>query len=174
MINGMAWMLIAPAKTFAVVATIVCCVLVYSLKPRARRACGSAPASRSGSPCFFAPMFYLPWSWLAAAQSRSDAGCRLTGPASLDRLALVSRRACFPAARLASMNEGAFGALRQAARLPMWSEDYLRAAGPQSLAFVTSVQPRGLPRDWRAQLVYTRAELQSGEREPCRLAPDTL
>lgn len=151
LVNGMSWLVGSPAKLLAVAGPIVCCWLVYSLRRTGAARVWIGACVVAGLAVFLVPMYHVPWSTLAAAQAS-------VMPAPPDRLSLISRRDCLPATRLASVGDGAFGALRQAARLPWWADSELHGAGPESIAFVTSVQPRGLPRGWRAQLVYARAE----------------
>ena len=77
------------------------------------------------------------------------------------RITLRSTRACFPATRRAQVStDAAFVAARRGARL--WNDEDLRNAGPDSVAFLTSIEARGLPLDWRVNLNYVQADYSAG------------
>jgi pimeloyl-ACP methyl ester carboxylesterase len=77
-------------------------------------------------------------------------------PAEAARLTLRSARTCFPAAPRTQMStDAAFTAARRGARL--WGDEALGDSGQDSIAFLTAIETRGLPLDWRVKLVYAQA-----------------
>jgi len=93
------------------------------------------------------PMQLAPWSTAFAIQAASGPAPQ-TDPA---RIQLRNMRACFPAARRMQAADPAFGA-------SLWEDEALRGVGPDSVAFLTAIEARGLPLDWRAKLNHVRAE----------------
>ncbi|MET0293082.1 MAG: alpha/beta hydrolase [Steroidobacteraceae bacterium] len=166
MSNGMTWLVSAPAKFFAVTGILVCFVLVYALRRTSLARAWVVTCVVIGLAIFLVPMFHLPWSALAAIQ----AGVIPQTPAP-ERLSIITRRACFPSTHLSAVGEGPFGALQQGSRLRWWTDAELGDAGPDSIAFVTSMQPRGLPQDWRAQLAYATAEYRDSQKAAVELRP---
>jgi pimeloyl-ACP methyl ester carboxylesterase len=55
----------------------------------------------------------------------------------------------------------AFTAARQSASVRAWSSEDQREAAPDSVAFLTSIEPRRLPPDWRVKLAYVEAQYHS-------------
>ena len=85
----------------------------------------------------FISMSLMPWNSTFALQ-------RLRPGASGRHRAIVLRntRTCFPAAmRSQQSTDVAFVAARNGARL--WDEEGLRNSGPNSIAFLTAIEPRG-------------------------------
>ena len=55
--------------------------------------------------------------------------------------------------------------------LTLWDDEELRGVGPNSVAFLTGIEPRGLPLDWRVKLNYVQAEYSAGGVCSTRCAP---
>ena len=51
---------------------------------------------------------------------------------------------------------------RSAAATALWNSEELRDVGPNSIAFLTHIEPRGLPLDWRVKLNYVQADYTAG------------
>ncbi|HYJ39638.1 MAG TPA: alpha/beta hydrolase [Steroidobacteraceae bacterium] len=82
-------------------------------------------------------------------------------PADAARISLRSTRICFPAAPRASQStDVAFLAARNGAQL--WGDEALGNSGPNSIAFLTAIEARGLPLDWRVKLNYVQADYSAG------------
>ena len=106
---------------------------------------------------FVLPMGLMPWNSTFALQAASGPA----PPVDAARITLNSTRACFPAATLAGQSTDAVfvaarGGLRQ------WDEEQLHDIDPDSVAFLTAIEARGLPLDWRVKLNYARADYSSG------------
>ena len=100
------------------------------------------------------PMMLVPWNSVFAFQTAL--GPKL--PAAAARVTLRNTRECFAAARriLADSDPELSGAIRSNHLRP-WDGEALRGVGPGSIAFVTEIEPRGLPLDWRVKLDYVDA-----------------
>ena len=105
------------------------------------------------------PMALMPWNSTFALQ-------RALGPASaVDTAGITLRnpRLCFPAARRAELaTDAQFVAGMQRNGLTLWVDEELPGVGPNSVAFITSIEPRGLPLDWRVKLNYVHADYSAG------------
>jgi len=111
------------------------------------------------------PMWLAPWQPVYAAQKA------LThSPAKKDTSAVFLRhwRACFPATRVRDLaTDPAFTAARQAIGVRAWTSEDLADSGPDSLVFLTSIEARRLPSDWRVMLLYVQADyLPAGNPRP--------
>ena len=83
--------------------------------------------------------------------------------ADTTRISLRNPRICFPAARRAELSsDAAFVAATQASGARLWDGDDLLDVGPNSIAFLTHIEPRGLPPDWRVKLSYVQADYSAG------------
>jgi non-heme chloroperoxidase len=98
------------------------------------------------------PMGLLPWKTTFALHSASAD----LPPADTARVDLHSTQACFPATlRSQVSSDAAFVAAKDG--LYLWSDEELRDAGRESIAFITAAEARGLPVDWRVKLNYVQA-----------------
>jgi pimeloyl-ACP methyl ester carboxylesterase len=105
---------------------------------------------------FVLPMWLLPWKTVSAVQTTLNA---VEPTAALRQVYLRPTRTCFPATRLSEVaKDPAFNAAREASGQRMWSSEDLRDSGPDSIAFLTTVEPRRLPLDWRAWLNHVQAD----------------
>jgi non-heme chloroperoxidase len=100
------------------------------------------------------PMALLSWESTFALQQ--VAGPVL--PSATDRISLRSARICLPAARRADLTTNPeFIAATRRSDLDLWDDEELHGVGPNSIAFVTTVEPRGVPLDWRVKLNHVQA-----------------
>jgi non-heme chloroperoxidase len=115
------------------------------------------------------PMMLLPWNTTFALQQAS--GPAETAEAA--RITLRNPRVCLPAARFAELTTDAeFVAATQRNGLTLWDEEEeLQDLGPDSVAFFTSIEPRGLPLDWRVKLSSVQAEYSAGGQTLYSLRP---
>ncbi len=162
--GGFSWLSIIPAMWVAVGLLGVGCWLVYwRRRPRATRILLGVTATLAVLVVLL-PMWLVPWNPVFAAQAA------LAPPAAAKSLAEVSRSiylhnpvACFPATRLRNIGlDPAFAAARQAAGVRAWSVEDQRASDPDSVVFVTSIEPRRLPPDWRVKMAYVDAGFYAG------------
>lgn len=162
--GGFSWLSIIPAMLIAAGLFVVGCWLVYwRRRPRATRLLLGVTATLAALMVLL-PMWLVPWNPVFAAQAA------LAPPAAAESLTEVSRSiylrnpiACFPATRLRNIGaDPAFAAARQAAGVYAWSTEDQRASDPDSVVFVTSIEPRRLPPDWRVKLAYVDAEFHTG------------
>jgi len=161
---GMDWLGTTPAKVVAILLVVLGLWLVYW-----RRAVLQARlvlALTVLMTLFFVllPMWLLPWPTVFSLQTRLASAV-----ASLDTHGIYLRntRVCFPATRLGNLaTDAAFTAARQLNGLQPWTDEDLRDSGPESIAFLTSIEPRGLPLDWRVKLNYVQADYYAGGPTP--------
>jgi pimeloyl-ACP methyl ester carboxylesterase len=105
------------------------------------------------------PMALLPWKRTFAVQMALGPA----PPAVAANLSLRDVRACFPATRLGNLPiDAEFNAVTHGHGLALWGEEELRGIGPGSIAFLTAVEPRGLPLDWRVKLNFVQADYSTG------------
>ena len=155
--SGMIWLAIAPARLASLAFVVLAFWLVYW-----RRNLWLARALMVATVCVIVFLFVLamklmPWESTFALQAASGPA----PPADSARIALRSTRTCFPATmRSQQSTDVVFVAARNNARL--WDEEGLHAVGPNSVAFLTVIEARGLPLDWRVKLNYARADFSAG------------
>ena len=105
------------------------------------------------------PAGLAPWSATFAIQTAfgpvPDAGTA--------RISLRNPRDCFPAARRSTLAiDAEFAAATRGNGDRLWDSEALRDVGPKSIAFVTNIEPRGLPLDWRVKLNHVQADYTAG------------
>jgi non-heme chloroperoxidase len=159
MLTGMEWLGSTPAR-LASLALVACGFwLVYW-----RRRLAAARVLMVLTVCaalFFMvlPMGLMPWNSTFALQ-------RALGPllpVDTARITLSNPRLCFPAARRAELaTDAEFVAGIRRNGLTLWDDEELPGVGPNSVAYLTSIEPRGLPLDWRVKLSYVQAEYSAG------------
>src|SRR5690349_2688336 len=153
---GLEWLSITPALLLPLLLAVLGFWLVY-----ARRRILPARVLLGVTAClavflFMLPMWLLPWTTVSAAQRALHA---VDAPAAAAPIYLHATRTCFPATRLGELAKDAgFNAAREATGLRLWSDEDLRDSGPDSIAFLTAVEPRRVPPDWRVRLNYVRAD----------------
>jgi len=103
-----------------------------------------------------APMWLVPWKAVYAVQTT------LAAPATAadgQTIYLRNSKACFPATRVRDLaTEPAFTVARQSASVQDWTGEDQRDAGPDSIVFLTSMDPRRLPQDWRVNVAFVEAQ----------------
>jgi len=155
--SGMIWVAMAPARLASLLLVVLAFWLVYW-----RRRLTLARGLLVVTVCvivfsFVAPMSLVPWKSTFALQAATGPA----PPADSARIFLRSIRACFPAAmRSAQSTDMAFVGAKGGVRL--WGDEGLEDAGPNSVAFVTAIEARGLPLDWRVKLNYAQANYSAG------------
>jgi non-heme chloroperoxidase len=166
--SGMRWLSSAPAEIAMFVLVALGFWLVYW-----RRQLAGARLLLTGTLLValllaLSPMALLPWKSTFELQ-------RALGPAAPDVVAPISLRpvrACFPATRRDElMTDAAFAAAIQASRVKLWDDEALSGVGADSIAFLTEVEPRGLPLDWRVKLNYVQATYSAGAQTSYSLRP---
>jgi non-heme chloroperoxidase len=151
---GMQWLAATPAMLAAIVLTAVGFWLTYW-----RRRIAAARMLMAATVCtmlliLLLPMEFVPWNKTFAIQTAFGP----TPAADTARISLRNLRTCFPAARRADLSsDAAFVAATQRQGLELWDAEQLGKIGPNSIAFLTDVQPRGLPTDWRVKLNHVQA-----------------
>jgi non-heme chloroperoxidase len=155
--SGMIWLAIAPARLASLAFLTLAFWLAYwrrSLK-LARGLLAVTVFVIVFS--FVLPQMLLPWKFTFALQAASGPA----PPSDSERITLRSTRTCFPATtRSQQSTDVVFVAARNNARL--WDEEGLHAVGPNSVAFLTVIEARGLPLDWRVKLNYVQADYSAG------------
>ena len=166
--SGMQWLATTPAKVAAVIFVAIGFWLVYW-----RHRLAVARLLLAITVCvtllfMVLPMALMPWNSTFAIQKAFSA----PPIAEASRISLRNPRACFPAARRAALSTDMdFVAAIRANDLRLWDEEELRGAGPDSVAFLTAIEPRGLPLDWRVQPSYVQATYSVGHQVLYSLRP---
>jgi pimeloyl-ACP methyl ester carboxylesterase len=155
--NGLVWLATTPAKVAAMILVALTFWLVYW-----RRRLMQARillVLTVGLVLFFVflPMWLLPWKSVFSLQT-TLARAEMQDEISAS-IHLRNSRVCFPATRIGELASNASfnAALRQSGLRP-WTDEDLRASGPESIAFLTGIEPRALPLDWRVKLAYVQAD----------------
>ena len=166
--SGMQWLATTPARLASLVLVAIGFWLVYW-----RRRLAPARVLMALTVCvtllfLLLPMTLMPWTTTFAIQTAFS-------PAPAADTALISLRnprACFPAARRADLStDTVFVATARRNGIRLWGNEELRDAGPDSVAFLTNIEPRGLPLDWRVILNYVQADYSAGGAKLYSLRP---
>jgi len=156
---GLGWMADTPATLVSLCLFALGCWLVYwrrSIKA-ARILLGIAVLG--ALLLVLLPMWLLPWPPVYAAQT---ALTRTEPDLDTHSIYLRNTSACFPATKVRGIaSDPAFTAARQTANVRAWTSEDLGEASPDSVAFLTPIEPRRLPLDWSAQLLYVQADYHS-------------
>lgn len=161
--SGINWLATAPAKTVAILLVALAFWLVY-WRRRILQARILLVVTLACILFFFMlPMVLLPWRTNFAIQAATLPTQGAADEAITRRIQLRNPRFCFPATRLEGQaTDAAFNAARQISGLGWWDDEALVDAGPESIAFITSFEPRALPLDWRVKLNYVEANYFAG------------
>jgi len=166
---GMVWLATAPARIVSVVLVVLGVWLVYWRRNLIVARVLLAVIVVATYLMFLLPMKVLPWNSTFALQQASGPA----PPTDAARITLRSSRACFPAAMRANQStDVAFAAARGA--LKPWNEEGLVNAGANAVAFLTAVEVRGLPLDWRVKLAYVQANYFADGAPIASLRPATF
>lgn len=153
LMSGMSWLATAPARLTSLVLVVLGFWLVYWRRNLSLARALMVITVIVTVLLLVLPMGLMPWETTFALQAASGP----TPPADAARITLRSTRACFPATFRAQVSsDAAFVAARN--DLYLWSDEELRDVGPNSIAFLTAVETRGLPLDWRVKLNYVQAD----------------
>jgi non-heme chloroperoxidase len=168
--SGLQWLATTPAKLAAFVLVAVGIWLIYW-----RRRLVAARVLLGITVCvmlilLLLPMALMPWSATFAAHQAFAAS---PDPAAgAQTIHLRNPRTCFPAARRAELGTDAdFVAATRALGLTLWTDEELPGVGPDAVAFLTAIEARGLPRDWRVKLNYVQAHYSAGGQRLYSLRP---
>lgn len=155
--SGLVWLGMAPARLASLALVVLGFWLVY-WRRSLTLARGLLIATVGVTVfLFMLPTGLLPWKSTFALQAASGP----PPPADAARISLRSIRACFPAAMRSNQStDVAFVAARSGLR--PWAEEQLHGVGPDAVAFLTAVEARGLPLDWRVKLNYAQADYSAG------------
>jgi pimeloyl-ACP methyl ester carboxylesterase len=163
---GMSWLAVIPGGLVAFVLFGVACWLAL-WRRRIRAARFVLVASMLALVVLMLlPMWLLPWKHVYAAQT---ALVNPQVPPTPDTSAIYLRsvRTCFAATRVRDLAaDPAFAEARRAVSVRDWTYENQAVAGPESVAFLTSIEPRRLPEDWRVGLTYVSAEYSSASGSP--------
>ena len=157
--SGLQWLSMTPANVAAILLVAVGFWLMYW-----RRRMAAARVLMALTVCtqllfMVLPMALVPWNTIFAIQAAAGSA----PAADIAHISLRNPRICFPAARRADLSsDAAFVAARRNSGLQSWEDEVLDVIAPDSIAFLTDVEPRGLPPDWRVKLSYVRANYSAG------------
>jgi pimeloyl-ACP methyl ester carboxylesterase len=167
--NGLRWLSLAPNTLVALLLGALGLWLVYARRRIVQARILLVITAGLNVLLFLLPMWLLPWNSIFAAQASLNAA-----EPALDTRQIYLRhtRACFPATRVGELaRDAAFGAARESSGVRLWSNEDLQEAGPDSIAFLTTVEPRRLPADWRVNLNHVQADYQAQGRRLFSLRP---
>lgn len=158
LMSGMEWLATAPARLVSLALVVLGFWLVYWRRSlRLARALMAVTVFVTVL-LLVLPMGLIPWKSTFAFQAAFGP----TPPSDATRITLRSTRACFPATFRAQVSsDAAFVAARKG--LYLWNDEELRTAGPDSIAFLTAIEARGLPLDWRVKLNHVQADYSAGD-----------
>lgn len=166
--SGIQWLAATPAQIVSLILAALGFWLVYW-----RRRIAAARLLMTFTVCVatllvLLPMGLLPWNatWAIHKALRPE-----SYPAGA-RTALHNMHECFPATRRAELStDAAFIAATHRSGVSLWDEEALRDTGANSIAFLSHMEPRGLPRDWRVKLNYVQATYSAGRQVLYSLRP---
>lgn len=162
--TGLAWLAMAPARLVPLLLAALGFWLVYGGRRivQARVLLGITAGVTVF--LFLLPMWLLPRTAVMAAQTTLHAAAP---GADIQDVYLRPTRSCFPATRLGELaRDPGFTAAREASGVRPWSNEDLHDAGPDAVAFLTTVEPRRVPPDWRVKLNYVQADYFAGGKTP--------
>jgi len=162
---GLDWLSFTPATLVPLCLLAVGCWLVYWRRNIRAARLLLGVAILAALLLVLLPMWLAPWKPVYAVQAA------LTRPDVMpDTRAIYLRpaRACFPSTTMRNLaTDTAFIAARQASGVWAWNSEDLGEPGPDSLVFLTSIEARRLPKDWRVKLLYVQADYHSaGHAQP--------
>jgi len=154
---GLNWLSYLPSTLAAFMLFGIACWLVYwRRRTRAGRAL-LVVAMLVMVVLMLLPMWLLPWKPVYAAQTALAPPNSATTP-DIGAIYLRSLRTCFAATHVRNLaDDPGFAEARRAVGVAAWTREDQAESGPDSVAFLTSVEPRRLPPDWRVGLTYVEA-----------------
>jgi non-heme chloroperoxidase len=155
---GMSWLAIVPGGTVAfVLLGVACWLALWRRRVRAARFVLAA-CMVTLVVLLLLPMWLLPWKQAYAAQT-ALVDPKVPNTPDVSAIYLRNLSTCFAATRVRDLaTDPEFAEARRAAGVRDWTYEDQAAAGPESVAFLTSIEPRRLPTDWRVGLLYVSAE----------------
>ena len=162
--SGMHWLAMTPARVLPLLLAALGLWLVYWKRSLigARVTLGAMAALLLLAA--LAPSWFVPWPTLFAMQRALEG---TTTPAVAAPIYLRHTRACFPATRVSQLGvDAASNAAREASGVRLWSDEDLRVAGSDSVAFLTSFDIRRLPDEWRVMTNHVQADFVAGDSKP--------
>ena len=154
--TGIGWLSLMPATLATLLMTCAGFWLVYWRRQLLAARVLMAAAAASCVLLVLLPMWLAPWQSVFAAQRRLAPA---TAPSAAAHIYLRKLRACFPATRVGDLpTNPAFIAARDISGLRPWNDEDLRDTGPDSVAFLTSVEARRLPPDWAIRFNFVQAD----------------
>ena len=166
--SGIQWLAATPALIAAFILTAVGFWLVYW-----RRRMAAARLLMIFTVCVVMLLVLLPMgllSWNSTWAIQKVLHQEIYPDA--ERITLHNTRECFPATRRAELStDAAFVAATRASGVSLWDEEALRDAGANSIAFLSNMEPHGLPLDWRVKLNYVQAMYSVGNQVLYSLRP---
>ncbi len=155
---GMGWLATTPNTLVAFVLFGLTCWLVF-WRRRIRAARFVLIVTMLGFVVLtLLPTWLLPWKAVYAAQTALVLPQARPTP-DTSAIYLRNLRTCFAATQVRDLAaDPAFAEARHAVSVRAWTDDDQAEAGPESVAFLTSIEPRRLPPDWRVGLTYVSAE----------------
>ncbi|HEU4654745.1 MAG TPA: alpha/beta hydrolase [Steroidobacteraceae bacterium] len=169
---GMEWLGTAPAKLASIVLAAFGFWLVYS-----RRSIWAARVTlvlTAAVTLLFVllPMWVLPWRSVFALQAATLRHANVVDVGITEPIALRTTRLCFPASRVSELaSNSAFTAALQSSELRLWSDESFRDSGSDAVAFITNIEPRRLPLNWRVKLNYVEADYYANSARQYSLRP---
>lgn len=159
---GMGWLSFIPATLVPFALFALGCWLIYWRRQvRAARALLGASFALAVLLALL-PAWIVPWKPVFATQVALSPPVSPAAPADSDPIYLRNPRVCLTAAKIRDLaTDPAFMAARQSGTVKNWTSEDQAEVGPDSVAFVTSIEPRRLPIDWRVRPVYVEAEYYS-------------
>lgn len=159
---GFGWLAFTPATVTAIVLFAFGCWLVYWRREiRAARVLLGVSVTLMLA-LVLAPMWLMKWQPVFAAQTTLAPAAAPDAPVDAEAIYLRHPSACFPATRKADLaSDSAFAAALKASGVWAWTDENIADSGPDSVAFLTSIEPRQVPPDWRLRLNYAEAEFHA-------------
>ncbi|HEV7609994.1 MAG TPA: alpha/beta hydrolase [Steroidobacteraceae bacterium] len=164
--SGMAWVSTAPARLALLALAVLGFWLVYWRRSLTQARVLMGVTVYVTLFLLVLPMGFAPWKSTFAVQTAVGP----TPPGDATRFSLRNTRVCFPAAFRAELsNDAGFMAARRGVSL--WANDALRDVGPNAIAFLTAIEARGLPLEWRVKLNHVQADYSAGGKRLESLRP---
>jgi len=156
---GLGWLSYVPATVVPIALFAVGCWLMYWRRQvRAARVLVGVTIAIAVL-LALSPGWFVPWQPVFAAQTALSQPASPATAAETDPIYLRNPRVCLTATKIRDLaTDPAFTAARKSGSVKTWTNEDQAEAGPDSVAFVTSIEPRRLPTDWRVRPFYVEAE----------------
>jgi pimeloyl-ACP methyl ester carboxylesterase len=163
---GMGWLATLPGALVAfVLFGVVCWLVFWQRRIRAARVV-LVVTMTTLVVLTLLPMWLLPWNAVYAAQTALVRPQPSSTPDS-SAIYLRNTRTCFAATQVRDLTMNpAFSEARRAAGVRDWTSEDQAEAGPEAVTFLTSIEPRRVPPEWRLHLTYVSAKYFSTSGSP--------